>query len=65
MTDAPASTDVVKKNTAVVETKAKKAEGKPRFEVKKVSACPFVWSWPYADKHVSSGTRWPSGLGIL
>lgn len=46
MTDAPASADVAKKDTAV-ETKGKKGDGKPRFEVKKVRAlCSFVWSWP-------------------
>lgn len=43
MTDAPASAPVVKKNTAA-ESKGKKADGKPRFEVKKVSTYPFVWS---------------------
>lgn len=38
MTDAPASAPVVKKNTAA-ETKGKKSDGKPRFEVKKVRTC--------------------------
>ncbi|KAK3340300.1 ring-box 1 [Neurospora tetraspora] len=43
MTDAPASAPVVKKNTAA-ETKGKKADGKPRFEVKKWNAV-ALWAW--------------------